>query len=79
MSHSKSPNQKKRSPNLKVASPKEERYCLVCDKHTIWKFDRNVGHGRCTECGSLSLYSGRNKEDVLSKLELYKNGFNFLL
>jgi hypothetical protein len=79
MSHSKSPKKKKGIPNLKVAPPKETRYCIICDKFTLWKYNKGLGHGQCIECGSLSLYSGLNKEDVLKKLELHKNGFNFIL
>jgi hypothetical protein len=80
MSRSKSPNKRKYKglPNPSYAPPLEDRYCGICDKITKWKYNRVIGHGQCTECGSSSLYSGRNKEDVLQKLELHKKGFNFL-
>jgi hypothetical protein len=80
MSQSRSPNKHRsfRSPNSHLPPPLESRYCLICDNITRWKYNRAIGHGCCTECGSSSLYSGKNKEDVLQKLELHKNGFNFL-
>ncbi len=31
--------------------PKSIRYCAHCKDETTFKYDRNIGHSRCTECG----------------------------
>jgi Zn ribbon nucleic-acid-binding protein len=31
--------------------PKSERYCLNCEKMTIFEYNRNVFHSECVECG----------------------------
>ena len=40
--------------------PESIRYCLGCQKNTIWKYNKVVGHSRCLECGGM--YS--TKEEV---------------
>lgn len=31
--------------------PTSVRYCAHCKDETRFKYDRNIGHSRCTECG----------------------------
>jgi hypothetical protein len=31
--------------------PKTRRYCLVCEKETTFKFERNIHHSVCVICG----------------------------
>lgn len=28
------------------------RFCLSCNNITIWKYNKAIGHSRCSECGS---------------------------
>jgi len=37
----------------KSPPPETERWCMACQKMTIWKYNKLVGHSRCTECGSI--------------------------
>lgn len=27
-----------------------KRFCLFCEKHTIWKYNHVLAHSRCSEC-----------------------------
>ena len=36
-----------------LAPPESIRYCLSCGKNTTWRYNRTVGHSRCTECGGM--------------------------
>jgi hypothetical protein len=31
--------------------PKTRRFCLCCEIETTFKYDRNIGHSCCVECG----------------------------
>lgn len=31
--------------------PNTVRFCPCCDKETTWKYNRNIGHSECDECG----------------------------
>lgn len=31
--------------------PTTRRYCACCGDEKTFKYDRNIGHSRCTECG----------------------------
>ncbi len=33
--------------------PLTERYCVCCQKKTIWEFKKGIGHSECTECGAM--------------------------
>ena len=48
MSKGKTHRVRKKSP-----PPETERWCIACKKMTIWKYNKLVGHSRCTECGSI--------------------------
>jgi len=41
---------KKKKRESKLA-PKTERYCLSCEKNTLWEYERAIHHSRCSECG----------------------------
>ncbi len=32
--------------------PMTTRYCPVCEKMTTWRYDPNICHSRCLQCGS---------------------------
>ena len=55
-----------------LAPPESTRYCLGCCKMTVWKYNKIVGHSRCTECGGM--YSSKEEipeeylEDAAKKL-----------
>jgi len=31
--------------------PKSKRFCVMCEKETLWAYNRNIGHSSCNECG----------------------------
>ncbi len=31
--------------------PETKRKCLVCERNTLWEYDKIIGHSRCKECG----------------------------
>lgn len=42
-------NLKKKKQNKEF--PYSERYCINCNKETLFKYDRIIGHSSCEECG----------------------------
>lgn len=52
----------------KSPPPETERWCIACQKMTIWKYNKAIGHSRCTECGSS--FSARTEvpEEKLSEV-----------
>jgi len=48
----------------KKAPSKTKRYCTVCKKETIYKYDRIIGHSYCTRCASSSLFSKHYKPKI---------------
>jgi len=36
--------------------PKSKRFCKVCKRETIWKYDPNVFHSCCSICGFRNIY-----------------------
>jgi hypothetical protein len=31
--------------------PKTKRFCVYCEKETLFEYSRNIGHSQCTKCG----------------------------
>ena len=31
--------------------PKTKRFCVACERITLWAYNRNVGHSQCCTCG----------------------------
>ena len=44
---------------IDMPPPTSTRFCLSCQAMTEWKYNRVIGHSRCTECGSA--YSARHE------------------
>ena len=44
--------------------PSSNRYCLVCQKYTIWQLDNNIGHSRCKDCRSTSLMAVSSRKNA---------------
>lgn len=40
-------------PKGKGIPPQSNRYCLACEKVTIWTYNRGVCHSRCSKCGGM--------------------------
>ena len=80
MSNSRSPKKNKRVglPNPKFPPPSRKAYCGFCKRETEWNLNRNTGHSCCRDCGSSSLYRGKDEQDVLRKLNAHQQGFNML-
>jgi hypothetical protein len=48
--------------------PDTERYCLSCLEKTIWKYNKIVGHSRCTQCGGSFSTSHEVPEDAIEDI-----------
>jgi len=51
-----------------MTPPESTRFCLACGENTIWKYNRMVGHSRCTKCGGIFSVSGEITEEEKEKL-----------
>lgn len=38
-------------------TPTSRRFCLVCGKYTIWRYNKELNHSKCGNCGSDSRMS----------------------
>ena len=47
--------------------PESTRFCLGCNKYTVWKYNKRIGHSRCIECGGMFSIS-----DEISEEEKYR-------
>jgi len=32
--------------------PKSRRFCGVCEKNTVWSYNKIIGHSECCQCGN---------------------------
>ena len=40
------------------------RYCKVCEKNTIFKYNKFIGHSECCKCGSRYGAAIKMKEEI---------------
>jgi transcription elongation factor Elf1 len=44
----------KRKRKKRELPPLTQRFCVVCNKDTTFKYEPNLGHSRCVNCGSMN-------------------------
>lgn len=50
-----------------VIFPYSKRYCTNCDKETIFKYDRIIGHSACEECGFFGKSNNNWKGQIVAE------------
>ena len=51
-----------------MAPPESTRFCLGCNEYTVWKYNKMVGHSRCTKCGGMFSISDEIAEEEKHQL-----------